>query len=110
MNMRRVKPAESLTEKLLSTQTSHAAEYERGIDNLVRGLVDLLPKPAGIWSLDDRAKWLRLAAGIFDLGYKACDGEQRAEISIAVVKQEAANRPTIPSTARTTAREQTNPD
>ena len=56
------------------------------------------------------AKWLRLAAGIFDLGYKADNGEHREEISIAVVKQEAANRPLNPSTARTTDREQINPD
>jgi hypothetical protein len=32
----------------------------------------------------DRAKWFRLAVGIFDLGYKAADGKDR-EISIAFV-------------------------
>ena len=90
--IRTMEPSESLTAKLLSAQASPAAEYERRIDNLIRGLVDLLPKPDGIWPLDDRAKWLRLAAGIFDLGYKAGDGEHR-EISIAFVKQEAANPP-----------------
>src|SRR5215471_14341332 len=76
MNMR---PRGSLKEKLVSAQASHA------IDNLIRGLVDLLPRPDGIWPLDERAKWLRLAAGIFDLGYKADDGEQRA-ISIKEIK------------------------
>ena len=85
MNMR---PRGSLKEKLVSAQASHAAR-----DNLIRGLVDLLPRPDGIWPLDERAKWLRLAAGIFDLGYKAGDGEQR-DISITVLKSEAANRPT----------------
>ena len=84
MNMR---PRSSLKEKLVSAQASHA------IDNLIRGLVDLLPRPDGIWPLDERAKWLRLAAGIFDLGYKADDGEQR-DISITVLKSEAGNRPT----------------
>ena len=68
---------------------AHAADYERRIDNLIRGLVDLLPKPDGIWPLDDRAKWLRLAAGIFDLGYKADDGEHR-EISIATTNCQPA--------------------
>jgi hypothetical protein len=92
MNMRKTQPSESLTERLRSGPGSHAAEYERGIDNLIRGLVDLLPKPDGIWPLDDRAKWLRLAAGIFDLGYKAGDGEHR-EISITLVRQEAAKPP-----------------
>jgi hypothetical protein len=90
MNLRKLQPKDSLKEKLLSAQASHAA-----VDNLIRGLVDLLPKPEGIWPLDDRAKWLRLAAGIFDLGYKAGDGEQRG-ISIAVVKPGAANRPNSP--------------
>ena len=88
MNLRRIHSSEGLTEKL-STQASHPVDYERGIDSLIRGLVDLLPKPNSVWSLDDRAKWLRLAAGIFDLGYKPGDGESR-EISIACVKQEAA--------------------
>jgi hypothetical protein len=41
MNMRKIQPGESLTEKLLSSQASHTAEYERGItDHLIRGLVD----------------------------------------------------------------------
>src|SRR3990170_4167530 len=98
MNMRKLQPIESLT-----GQANHGAEYERGIDNLIQGLVGLLPKRGGIWPLEDRAKWLRLAAGIFDLGYKAGDGEHK-EISIAVVKQEAANRPISPSMARSAAR------
>ena len=86
MNMRKIQPSESLTDKLL-----HAAEYERGItDHLIRGLVERLPKTDSIWPLDDRAKWLCTAAGIFDLVYKPGDGE-RGEISI--VKQIADNTP-----------------
>jgi hypothetical protein len=50
MNLRKLQPSEGLTEKLLSVQADHSA-----IDNLIRGLVDLLPKRDGIWSLDDRA-------------------------------------------------------
>ena len=79
MNMRRVQPAQVPTEKACT-----ASDYERGIDNLISGLVDLLPRPGSDWPLDDRAKWFRLAAGIFDLGYKAGDGKDR-EISIAFV-------------------------
>ena len=100
MNMRKLQPIESLT---------GGAEYERGIDNLIQGLVGLLPKRGGIWPLEDRAKWLRLAAGIFDLGYKARDGVHSQEISIAVVKQEAANHPISPSMVRSAAREQSIP-
>ena len=89
-NMRRVQPEESLPKKVLSPQASHAAEYEHGIDYLIRGLVDLLPKHDSIWPLDDRAKWLRLAVGIFDLGYKAGDGEHR-DIRVVFVKQQATS-------------------
>ena len=89
-NMRRVQPEESLTKKVLSPQASHAAEYEHGVDYLIRGLVDLLPKHDSIWPLDDRAKWLRLAVGIFDLGYKAGDGEH-GDIRVVFVKQQAAS-------------------
>jgi hypothetical protein len=79
MNIRRkVQPAQAVTEKAPTTP-----EYERGINNLIRGLVDLLPKPGSDWSVDDRAKWFRLAAGIFDLGYKTGDVKDR-EISITL--------------------------
>jgi hypothetical protein len=67
----RVEPSESLTAKLLVTQQSEAEEPECGrSDLLIQGLVERLPKPNGIWALDDRAKWLRTAASIFDLVYK----------------------------------------
>jgi hypothetical protein len=87
MNLRRLQPRE----KLANAQANHAAEHRPGVDNLIRGLVDMLPNPDSIWSLDDRAKWLRLAAGIFDLGYKAGNGEQKM-ISIVVSKPEPINR------------------
>src|SRR5262245_44859046 len=88
MNIRRkVQPAQVLTEKARTT----TAENERGINNLIQGLVDLLPKPGSDWSLDDRAKWFRLAVGIFDLGYKAADGKDR-EISIAFVTHGLAKK------------------
>jgi hypothetical protein len=83
MNMRKYKPTEILTEKLGSN-----ANHQRGIDNLIRGLVDLLPTPGCDWPLEDRAKWFRLAAGIFDLGYKAAD-DKDTEISIAFVNRGA---------------------
>jgi hypothetical protein len=86
MHMRKPQKRDRLTEKLLGDQASEA-ECRRGIDSLIQGLVHLLSKRDGIWPLQERAKWLRLAAGIFDLGYKASDGEQR-EISISLVKQE----------------------
>ena len=86
MDMRRVPPNESFIEKLRSSRTPHPAEYERGVDLLVRGLMDLLPKPDSIWPVEDRAKWLRLAAAVFALSYKAGDGEID-EVSIVAVKE-----------------------
>ena len=96
MNMRKGQPAQVLTEKASTT-----ADYERGIDNLIRGLVDLLPRPGGDWSLDDRAKWFRLAAGIFDLGYKASDAKER-EISIAFVTHGLAKGLVAPKNGQST--------
>ena len=86
MNTRKLQTNEGLIEKLRSSPANHAADYDRGIDRLVQGLMDLLPKPDSIWSIEDRVKWLRLAEGIFDIGYKTGDGEQ-GEISIVAVKQ-----------------------
>jgi hypothetical protein len=96
MNMRKGQPAQVLTEKAGTT-----ADYERGIDNLIRGLVDLLPRPGSDWSLDDRAKWFRLAAGIFDLGYKASDAKER-EISIAFVTHGLAKGLVAPKNGQST--------
>jgi hypothetical protein len=97
MNMRKVQPAHVSTEKKART----TADYERGIDNLIRGLVDLLPRPGSDWPLDDRAKWFRLAAGIFDLGYKAGDGKDR-EISIAFVTNGLAKGLAAPKNGQST--------
>jgi hypothetical protein len=84
--MSRRDAGESLTAKLLVAQQSDAEEADDGrVDLLIRGLVDRLPKPNGVWSLDDRAKWLRTAASIFDLVYQAGDGELR-EISVVCAK------------------------
>ena len=97
MNIRRkVQPAQVVTEKAQTT-----AEYERGINNLIRGLVDLLPKPGSDWLVDDRAKWFRLAAGIFDLGYKAGDAKDR-EISIAFVTHGLAKGLVAPKNGQST--------
>ena len=71
-------------------EKSRAEEYDRGIDRLIRGLVDLLPKPDTVWPIEDRVKWLRLATGIFDLGYKSTD-DQPSEISIVAVKESAVS-------------------
>jgi hypothetical protein len=98
MNMRKLKARESLKDKLLGAcekpdapQNVGGLENAGAVDNLIRGLVDLLPQPDGLWRHEDRAKWLRLAAGIFDLCYKAGDAKH-LQIAIGVVKRETITR------------------
>jgi hypothetical protein len=72
------------------TDLDHGSHRERAhahaVDHLVRGLIDLLPKADSNWRHEDRVNWLRLAADIFEVGYKS-DGA--AEISIVAVRQVA---------------------
>jgi len=48
-------------------------------DPLIQALVKRLPKPDSTWSLEDRAKWLRAAAIIFNLVYKPGEANSNAE-------------------------------
>jgi hypothetical protein len=60
-------------------------------DPLIQGLIERLPKPEDVWSLDDRAKWLDLANRIFDLVYSAGDDEQR-KIEVEIVEPSRGTR------------------
>ena len=55
---------------LVDTVEASEAEPSKLPDPLIQALVDKLPKPDSIWSIDDRAKWLRAATMIFNLVYK----------------------------------------
>ena len=95
MNLRKLQARECLKDKLLIVRenpetrgNSDVRENSPAIDNVLRGLVDMLPKPDVVWPLEDRAKWLRLAPGIFDLGYKASEAKH-VQIGIRLVKREA---------------------
>ena len=69
---------------------SQGAEDSHGCgltDPLIQGLVERLPGPDAVWPLDERAKWLRTAASIFDLVYKDRERERRT-IGIAVANQD----------------------
>ena len=46
-------------------------------DPLILALVDKLPKPNTIWSIDDRARWLKAAAMAFNLIYKTSEREEQ---------------------------------
>ena len=45
------------------------------LDPLIQALVDKLPKPGTNWLIEDRAKWLKAAALIFNLLYKSGEGD-----------------------------------
>ena len=55
-------------------------------DPLIRALVKKLPKPNSIWCLEDRAKWLRAAAIIFNLVYKPGETDSKTEDMPSVLK------------------------
>jgi hypothetical protein len=61
----------------LATSEGSDGETNAMPDPLIRALVDKLPKPHTIWSIEDRAKWLRAAAILFNLVYKTDGDEQR---------------------------------
>ena len=62
-----------------STDKSH--------DLLIQGLVNRLPEPDSVWSLNDRIKWLRTAANIFGLIYESSEGEDK-EIKLVLAKDD----------------------
>jgi hypothetical protein len=65
------KPQSGLTASLAETASPARVERNRGEpDPLIQALVDRLPKTDSIWSIDDRAKWLKAAAMAFNLIYK----------------------------------------
>jgi len=94
---------EGLEPRMLLDEKSSDRDDEGGIsDLLIRGLVNRLPKPDSTWSLDARAKWLRTAASIFGLVYRA-DVSERGEISIDLASEQVAADPKNPSLAQTMA-------
>jgi hypothetical protein len=74
--------------KILGSQAADPEQADRGTtDLLIQGLVDRLPKPNAVWSLEERVKWLSTAASVFGLVYKDSDGEER-QIGIVFAKQD----------------------
>ena len=47
-------------------------------DPLIQALIDKLPKPNSIWSIDDRGNWLKAAAMAFNLVYRTPEREDQA--------------------------------
>jgi hypothetical protein len=83
-----VQQKDSLVTKLLVAQKNDAGEAAASTDLLIQGLMERLPKANGVWSLEDRAKWLRTGVSIFDLVYQADHGDHR-EIGIVLANQDS---------------------
>jgi hypothetical protein len=79
--MRSAEPDENPTVKLVDTSQPNDAKSNPMPDPLIQALVDKLPKPNSIWSIDDRAKWLRAAAMLFNLIYRTDEGERKQPCS-----------------------------
>ena len=56
-------------------ETADRSDAGRMSDPLIQALVDKLPEPNSIWSIDDRAKWLKAAAMAFNLVYRFPESE-----------------------------------
>jgi len=65
---------------LVDTAEPSEAEPSKLPDPLIQALIDKLPKPNSIWSIDDRAKWLRAATMIFNLVYKLDETNEAEKI------------------------------
>ena len=90
--LRKVQSNKALAARLAPHQI--AAEEDGGDainDPLIRGLSQRLPSTGSAWSLEDRARWLRTAASIFNLVYTA-QGEEKREITIGVDDRWRATR------------------
>jgi hypothetical protein len=64
---------------LVDTAERSEAEPSEMPDPLIQALVQKLPRPNSIWCLEDRAKWLRAAAIIFNLVYQPGEVDSKTE-------------------------------
>jgi len=72
----RSEPNETSVLTLVDPPEPSAPEASERPDPLIQALVDKLPKPNTIWSIDDRARWLKTAAMAFNLVYRTDEGHE----------------------------------
>ena len=73
---RGAEPEDTSVLTLVNTADRDDAEACEMPDSLIQALVNKLPKHNTVWSIDERAKWLRAAAVIFNLVYKTGGGNE----------------------------------
>jgi hypothetical protein len=54
-----------------------------GLHPFIQGLLKTLPAPESGWSIEQRARWLQTAAGIFDLIFKGNDDGRQIIVRVA---------------------------
>jgi len=82
--MRKVQSSKAMAASLTPSPSHTEEEGEDAVkDPLIQGLIQRLPSAGNGWSLEDRARWLRTAASIFNLIYTAQSEEQK-EITIGL--------------------------
>ena len=59
-----------LPQSVFTPANQNDGEPRAETDPIIQALVDRLPQPNAIWSIDDRGKWLKAAAMAFNLIYK----------------------------------------
>ena len=74
---RNAEPAEIPIFTLVESADRSDASEMPDQDPLIQALIDKLPKPNSIWSIDDRAKWLKAAAMAFNLIYRTPSARTR---------------------------------
>jgi hypothetical protein len=77
-------PTLTVVDEIEGTQ----GEHHRRPDPLIQALVDKLPKSNTTWSLEERAKWLRAAAIIFNLVYSVDPATARSEETASETKDQ----------------------
>jgi hypothetical protein len=70
------------TPVLTLVDTAERSDAGEMPDPLIQALVDKLPKPNSIWSIDDRAHWLKAAAMAFNLVYRSPERKDSALKSV----------------------------
>ena len=67
----------STPDEMVLTVVDNAEQKEprSSTDPLIQAVVDRLPAPNSIWSINDRANWLKALAMLFNLVYRTEKGE-----------------------------------
>ena len=93
---RRAEPSTEPDDTVLTLmEDAERKEPESGLttDPLIHALVDKLPPPNSIWSINDRANWLKALAMIFNVVYRTEKSEakeqkqktEKAELTLPVL-------------------------